>query len=306
MKRYKPLFNEDRNEDILRKSSFFSRYYDKIVATKTYQEFQHSNKQLIKQYVDEEKEKLNDIPDISKRTKKLKDMMREIRIELTAVWSALKNQSHEHWIDIKFSDIEKLSEELHLADFKKHAGASDFTKDWIEVRRKIKGPGNKSAKLHSMKVSRKNDYIIFRFVSTPTYSGSEKSVNLKTMTMNGKVRAYTEQLKINDFFKLAATKPGYNEKEMTWKEIKEILSVAPLQVSCNCGSFTFQGLSYYLTQLDGTIFPNNIEPKVWNKHHDKGNDIGMLCKHLSMIFNSIDLFLSNFASMINKYLKGTK
>jgi len=303
MKRYKQLFNEDRYEDTLRKSSFFSRYNGKIIPTKTYQEFQHSNKQIIKQYVDEEKEKLNDIPDVSKRNKKLKDMMREIGIELTDVWSALKNELHEHWVDIKFSDIEKLEEELHLADFKKHAGASDFTKDWIEIRRKIKGPGNKSAKLHSLKINRKEDYVIFVFKSSPTYSGLEKSVNVKSMTWNGKVKAYTEMIKINDFFKLAETKPGYVEKEMNWKEIKEILSVAPISVSCNCGSFTYQGLSYYLTQLDGTIFPNNIEPKRWNKHHDKGNDIGMLCKHLSMIFNSIDFFLSNFTSMINKYIQ---
>jgi hypothetical protein len=219
-------------------------------------------------------------------------------------YKQLFKEDHEHWIDIKFSDIEKLEEELHLADFKKHAGASDFTKDWIEIRRKIKGPGNKSAKLHSLKVNRKDDYVIFVFKSSPTYSGLEKSVNVKSMTWNGKVKAYTEMIKINDFFKLAETKPGYVEKEMTWKEIKEILSVAPISVSCNCGSFTYQGLSYYLTQLEGTIFPNNIEPKRWNKYHDKGNDIGLLCKHLSMIFNSIDFFLSNFTSMINKYIQG--
>ena len=39
-----------------------------------------------------------------------------------------------------------------IADLKKHMGTSDFTKDWVEVRRKIVGAGNRSSKLKSLKV----------------------------------------------------------------------------------------------------------------------------------------------------------
>lgn len=196
-----------------------------------------------------------------------------------------------------------LEEDLHLNDFTKHAGASDFTKDWIEIRRKIKGAGNKSSKLHSIKVNRKKDYIIFVFKSKPTYDAIADSVDVNNFVKSKKVRAYTQRIMVLDFFKYLETKPNYEEANVTWKEIKECLEVCPIKVDCNCMAQTFQGLSYYLTQLDGSIVPNNIKPRVWNKYHDVNGDVGFLCKHLSMIFNSVELFKNNFTSMINKYLK---
>lgn len=205
--------------------------------------------------------------------------------------------------EIPASKIRLMSEELFLKDFKKHAGTSDFTKDWIEIRRKIRGAGNKSAKFHSIKINRRKDYIDIIFKSIPTYSGKERSVNVSSMTLNGNVKAYTQTIRVLDFFKYAETKPNYNEAELTNKEVKEVLNVCPVKVECNCGSFTFQGLSFYLTQLDGAIIDNNITPEVWNKYHDRKGDLGIICKHLSMIFNSIDFFLNPITSVINKYLK---
>jgi hypothetical protein len=197
----------------------------------------------------------------------------------------------------------KFSENIRLTDLQKHAGASDFTKDWIEIRRKIKGPGNKSAKLKSMRVNRKSDYIIFIFKSKPTYDAISKAVNPSTMEIDRNVREYTQYLKIKDFFKLAETKPGYNKKEMTRKEIKEILRVADLQVFCDDPSFHWQGDNYIISLFDGSLYPTNIAPEHWKGFH---NDDNFLCKHLSMIINSIDFFLNPMSSMINKYLKGNK
>lgn len=195
----------------------------------------------------------------------------------------------------------KFSENLRFSDLQKHAGASDFTKDWIEVRRKIKGPGNKSAKLKSMRVSRKKDYITFIFKSKPTYDAKAKAVDVNNgMQTTKDVREYTQYLKVIDFFKLAETKPGYKESELTRKEIKEILQVADLQVFCDDPSFHWQGDNYVISLFDGSIYPTTIEPKHWRQLH---NDDNFLCKHLSMIINSIDFFLNPMSSMINKYLK---
>ena len=200
-----------------------------------------------------------------------------------------------------------LKEDLTLKDLKGHMGTSDFTKDWINLRRKIVGPGNKSSKIKGVKVNRKQDYITFVFKSVPTYdTKSVQSVNPDTLQMDGNVRQYTQEIRILDFFKLASTKPGYVEKNLSIAEIKEILKVANVQVWCNDPSFHFQGMDYYLTQLDGAIHPNNIVPKVWNKFQDTGNSLGLVCKHLSSILSQIEFFVPIMSGMINKVLKLSK
>lgn len=194
-------------------------------------------------------------------------------------------------------------EDLRLSDFKKHSGASDFTKDYIEVRRKLKGPGNKSAKIKSIKVNRKKDYITFIFKSAPTYTKTADAVDTTTLSKQKRVRSYTQEIRVLDFFKWAETKPGFDKKEMTRKEIKEILNVASIQVWCDDPSFEFQGMNYIVSTFDAAIYPETRAPERWNKIH---NDDNFLCKHLSMIFNSIDFFLNPMTSMVNKYLKSLK
>lgn len=199
----------------------------------------------------------------------------------------------------------KLEEDLHLKDFTKHSGASDFTKDWIEIRRKIVGAGNKSSKLHSIKVNRKKDYVTFIFKSKPSYKDSAVDVvDPSTLsTASHKARTYTEEIRILDFFKLAETKPGYEKSEMTLEEIKEILNVASIQTFCNCQSFQFQGMNYVSTLFDASIYPEYRAPKRWNKFHKDDN---FICKHTSSIFNSVKFWINPMSSMINKYLKQHK
>lgn len=209
-------------------------------------------------------------------------------------------------LKIRLVKESKLEEDLHLKDFAKHSGASDFTKDWIEIRRKIVGAGNRSSKLHSIKVNRKKDYIIFIFKSKPTYDAVADSVDVNSFAKGKKVRKYTQRIMVLDFFKYLETKSNYEDANVTWKEIKECLDVCPIKVDCNCMAQTYQGLSYYLTQLDGAIVPNNIRPRVWNKYHDINGDVGFLCKHLSLTFSQISFWANPMTSMLNKYLKQKK
>jgi len=196
----------------------------------------------------------------------------------------------------------QFSESLKLSDFKAHSGVSDFTKPFMKDRQKIKGAGNKSAKLSSVKVNKKKDYVTFIFKSKPTYNNTTEVVDPNTMSFKpGKV--YTQQIRLLDFFALAETKPGFKIDELSFAEVKEILQVADIQVWCSCGSFTYQGLSYYLTQLDGAIHINNIKPERWNTFHDVGNSTGFICKHLSLLINSIDFWINPMTSMINRVLK---
>lgn len=197
--------------------------------------------------------------------------------------------------------IRLIQENLRISDLQKHAGTSDFTKDWVEIRRKIRGTGANTVKLKSMKVNRKKDYITFVFKSIPTYDTIVKAVNFPNTDKDKNVKMYTEQIRILDFFKLAQTKPNYEEKELTRQEIKEILKVADVQVSCDCKSFQFQGMNYILTTFDASIYPELRPPKVWNKWHKDDN---FTCKHLDMLLTQgLNIYLNNMTSMINKYLK---
>jgi hypothetical protein len=205
-------------------------------------------------------------------------------------------------VNIKYCSYFK--ESLHLSDFTKHAGISPFGSKFMKDRQKLKGPGNISAKLKSIKVNRKKDYITFVFTSVPTYSNKAKAVSTPTMAITKNVKRYEQYIRLKDFFKLAETKPGYEEAKLTWKEIKEILNVCSIEVFCNCPSYWWQGMAYIDTLFDAAIYPTHIPPKRWSQYH---NDHNFVCKHLDILFTSgINLYLQNMSSIINKFLKQNK
>jgi hypothetical protein len=197
----------------------------------------------------------------------------------------------------------RIFEDLRLSDLKSHSGISSFTQKWQKDRQKIKGAGNKSVEIKSIKVNRKKDYITFIFKSYPTYTVFAKAVDFPNVEAEKRVKIYTQQIRVLDFFKWAETKPGYQEKEMSWKEIKEILEVANVQLSCNCKSFQFQGMNYILTTFDASIYPEFRPPQRWNKYH---NDDNFTCKHLDILITSgLNIYINNMTSMVNKYLQMT-
>lgn len=194
-----------------------------------------------------------------------------------------------------------LNENLRIVDLQKHAGTSDFTYSFMKDRQKIKGAGNKSAKLVKIKVNKNKDWVTFVFLSEPTYTFNTKAVQLTTNDKRMKIdNLYTQQIRILNIFSLLKSNPNFKSfKEVTIKEIKEVLKSADVQVSCDDPSFWWQGDAWVLTQFDASIFPCDIEPKHWRKHHFDNNYV---CKHLSLILNSIDFYIPIMAGMIYKYL----
>ena len=205
---------------------------------------------------------------------------------------------------IRLMAEESLEENLRLSDLKKHAGISNFTKPFMKDRQRIKGAGAKSSKIKSMKVNTKKDYITFVFTSEPTYNKTSMAIAFPDVETEKKVRAYTQEIRILDFFALAETKPGYIKNEISPQEIKEILNASDCQVSCNCKSFQMQGFNAILTTFDASIYPELRLPKRWDKYH---NDDSFVCKHLSILITSgLNIYTNNMASMVTKYLKGKK
>lgn len=208
-------------------------------------------------------------------------------------------------IILKTSGLKELvKENLRISDLKKHAGISDFTKPFMKDRQKIKGTGAKSAKIKSMKINRKADYITFTFTSIPTYTKTAMAVSFPDVDKEKRVRAYTQEIRILDFFALAETKPGYVKNEISPQEIKEILNVADVKLSCNCKSYQLQGFNAILTTFDASIYPELRLPKRWDKLH---KDDSLVCKHLSILITSgLNIYINNMSSMVTKYLKGQK
>ncbi len=206
----------------------------------------------------------------------------------------------EKWVTIRLEDV--LEEELRLSDFQKHAGLSDFTTYWKDERQKIKGAGNKSARLVKLKVNTKKDYVTFVFYSSPTYTPTAKVVSPKSnMELKKESPWYVQEIRILDFFKWARTTPGYKSaKQLTTRELKDIFEAANIQVFCNDPSFHWQSFNWVLSQFQASIHPTDIAPTYWNKIHQ---DNGYICKHLSMIFAGIGFWISPMASMLNRYLK---
>jgi len=232
-------------------------------------------------------------------------------------YKQLFNEDLEHWIDIKFSDIEKLEEGLRLSDLKKHSGISNLTTKFKNIRSKKVGPGNKSSKLVQMKVNKSKGYITFIFSSTPTNKDEILITNPKNnfKPYKKEYSAYTEMVRIKDIFGLLKTKPGFTSyQDLTIEDIKDVLRGADVSVFCDCFSYHWQGFNYYSSLFDASVFPTNIPPtdktgpngKVigWKSRHNAGDSI--VCKHLSMILSQSNLFVNNMASMIYKYLQGQK
>lgn len=197
-------------------------------------------------------------------------------------------------------NLQNFYEELRLTDLTKHAGISDFTNYWKNERQKIKGAGNKSEKLIKLGINKKFGWITFYFLAEPTYTFKTKATNLPSSKLHVD-NLYTQKIRILNFFDWAKTYPNIvSTKQLTTQELKEILWNANIQVSCDCPAFWWQGVSYNLTILDGSIYPNNIKPKRWNKIHGEN---GLVCKHLTLLLQSIRFWLSPMSSMLNKYLK---
>ena len=64
-------------------------------------------------------------------------------------------------------------------------------------------------------------------------------------------------------------------------------------------SFHWTSPNYFLSQLDGSIYPTDIAPKVWDKIRGES----FLDKHLAQLFSSIDFFIPQMAQKLNSKLR---
>ena len=208
--------------------------------------------------------------------------------------------------------IPRLDEWVTLRDLNTPDAISAFTKKHRDIRSQAIGPENTTAKLINCVYNPQNDALTFIFrtaATVPIYPKNHvfKKANPTTdfSLSNNPDKVYYSHIRILDFMKwLKDTRPDDLEGQpITWKEIKDVLEVAYVQVWDSCPSFHWMGTNYNLSQLDGSIYPTDIAPHYWNQPHLQGNGQNFLCKHLYGIIRQIGFFGNQMASMANKEIR---
>lgn len=188
---------------------------------------------------------------------------------------------------------------------------SNLTKGYRDLRNKLVKPENFTAKLTDCVYDKTHDWVTFDFTTTATVPQYPKNYDFKKTDpskgfelVKNLAKQYVVSIRILDFMKwLKDTRPDrLADQPITWKEIKDVLDVAYIQVHCTCPANWWQGLTYNRTQLDGAIYPCDIKPKVWNAKN-LHNEEGFLCKHAYGIIRSIAFFENPMTSKLNKTLK---
>lgn len=188
---------------------------------------------------------------------------------------------------------------------------SSFTKRTRKQRNVAVKAENYTAKFKDCIIEADGN-VLFTFETTATlpiypddYEFSMVDVNNNFELIRNPDKKYILSVRILEFMKwLKETRPDYLEtQKITWKEIRDVLEVAYIQVYSTSPSFHWQGISYWLTQLDGSIYPTDIEPKFWNSPHLHGDGNAFVDKHLGGLLRQFKFFFNPMASMIQKRMK---
>lgn len=209
-----------------------------------------------------------------------------------------------------WDSYDTLKEFVTMADLMKSQGMSDFTKKTRKKRNSVLRTENQLAKLVDLDINKKENYITFKWITdatTPLYPDDYKFKNTKPKQdfklVNDPSKTYTLEIRILDFFSWLDVFEG---QEITEKEIKEIFNVSNVQVFSDDPSYHWQGINWWMSQLNGSIYPTNIKPKRWNAPNLHGEDNAFLSKHLGGLINGIKFWYNPMASMLNKKLKEFK
>ena len=124
-------------------------------------------------------------------------------------------------------------------------------------------------------------------------------VNASAMKTNNSGE-YMMCLRINDFWDLIEELEVIEKNEFDKNTLSAILDLSEdVKYSCNCVSFIWSGVSFFATQEDASLIPNNIYPKKWDKYRAGA----LCCKHLSGLFRTLSFQIPKMSQSIKKNMR---
>ncbi len=203
--------------------------------------------------------------------------------------------------------LDSLKEFVTIADLMDTGNISNRTMHFRRRRTQLMGGENTQAKLIDCYVDEAEGSITFAFLTEVTpdvelygddYEYQEVNPDTFALSRN-RSEVYEIQIKILEFFKWLDTHP--EKQEILRADIKEILDVSYIQVFSTSPSFEYQGFNYSLSQIDGSIHPEQRKPQRWNHVHGDGE--AFLDKHLYGLIRQMKFFLNPMSSMLSKKLR---
>jgi hypothetical protein len=214
-------------------------------------------------------------------------------------------------VDLKRESVPRfygnLNEFMTLSNLKSADSASAFTQRTRKQRNQAVGTENKTSKLVDLSIDTVEDHVTFVFkttATTPIYAPSAEFGKVDPNDLQIKKnpdKSYELYVRILDFFEWLDAQQ-IDDRTLTSKDIKEILEVSNVQLFSTSPSFQYQSMNFNMSQVDASIYPTNIAPKVWDSPHLHGEN-AFLDKHLYGLINQIGFFANPMASMLTKRLK---
>lgn len=208
----------------------------------------------------------------------------------------------------RYKQLTKFSESLRLSDLMKDAGISALTKKFKKRRSGLLGAESRNAKLLDCEIDETKNHITFVWLTIvtpdhelygddPTYN--EVRIEGSKALRKNRSKTYEMKIRILDFLDWLDTYP--DKSTITTKDVKDILNISNIQVSCNCPMYQYQGANWKISSVfDGSIYPTSIPDPVWGPRH---GDNALVCKHLSSLLAGIRYWQNSMASMLTKKLK---
>ena len=213
----------------------------------------------------------------------------------------------------KVEELYKIEEKLSLQQirsrdvYSKNAHVNKF----YNIRKDLVGTPNRNIKFITSQLNDDGSAdFLFQTVVTP-YEDVDHVykelidapiadiVNASAMKTNNSGE-YMMCLRINDFWDLIEELEVIEKNEFDKNTLSAILDLSEdVKYSCNCVSFIWSGVSFFATQEDASLIPNNIYPKKWDKYRAGA----LCCKHLSGLFRTLSFQIPKMSQSIRKNMK---
>ena len=212
-----------------------------------------------------------------------------------------------------YKDKGKIEEKLSLQQIRSRDVYSKNThvNKFYNIRKDLVGTPNRNIKLITSQLNGDGSAdFLFQTVVTP-YEDVDHVykelidapiadiVNASAMKTNNSGE-YMMCLRINDFWDLIEELEVVEKNEFDKNTLSAILDLSEdVKYSCNCVSFIWSGVSFFATQEDASLIPNNIYPKKWDKYRAGA----LCCKHLSGLFRTLSFQIPKMSQSIKKNMR---